>query len=147
METGINLIDHERNCQLIFFDSAHDSQFQHRELIIAAMFAITQDSSYLLGGRWDEFESKVKRDLNMPIANLIKAGALIAAEIDRVLNEAEIPIENLPDVHGWISFEGNERLFKKAAKRNCICMFDNGVVCKFNDPHPHAILTHFILKE
>lgn len=43
----------------------------------------------------------------------------------------------------WIEFKGNEELFNIEARKNCECLFDNGFICKYNDEHPFAIMTHF----
>jgi len=63
-------------------------------------------------------------------------------------NELQLPlaamkIAKLFNVKGWIEFEGNENLFNILAKLNCLCKFDDGTICKYNDKHPIAILTHF----
>ena len=49
-------------------------------------------------------------------------------------------------VSGWLEFEGNESIFNEYAKRNCICKFDDGTECRYEDEHPMAILTHFRCK-
>ena len=43
----------------------------------------------------------------------------------------------------WLEFERNGHLFCEAAKKNYLCKFDDGTVCRYDDEHPFAILTHF----
>ena len=49
----------------------------------------------------------------------------------------------LRDEPEWLLFEGNENLFEEAANSNCLCKFDDGTVCRYNDKHPFAVLTYF----
>lgn len=49
----------------------------------------------------------------------------------------------IPDVSGWVEFDGNETIFNEYAKRNCLCKFDDGTECRYGYEHPMAILTHF----
>lgn len=43
----------------------------------------------------------------------------------------------------WIKISGNETLFEKMAKKNCLCKFDDGTQVRFKDGHPFALMTHF----
>jgi len=43
----------------------------------------------------------------------------------------------------WTELTGNVNLFSEQAKKNCFCLFDDDTVCRFDDNHPYAILTHF----
>ena len=59
------------------------------------------------------------------------------------LIEAHQQVLDLFAVSGWLEFKGNESIFNEYAKRNCLCKFDDGTECKYEDEHPIAILTHF----
>ena len=67
--------------------------------------------------------------------------------IQSYIDEADLVKNNvvLADVSGWLEFYGNEKLFKKMAKKNCSCRFDDATQSRFNDKHPIALLTHFKL--
>ena len=87
METGVGLIMEEREKHFSNFDENHDDKWKHGELIKAAIYAALNGHGHIGPYeqiRWDKFQKNVKRDSNDPIANLVKAGALIAAEIDRI---------------------------------------------------------------
>lgn len=60
--------------------------------------------------------------------------------------EAHQQVLDLFAVSGWLEFEGNESIFNEYAKRNCLCRFDDGTECRYEDEHPMAILTHFRCK-
>ena len=60
--------------------------------------------------------------------------------------EATDQLLDLFDVSGWLEFEGYESIFNEYAKRNCVCKFDDGTECRYEDEHPMAILTHFRCK-
>jgi hypothetical protein len=57
--------------------------------------------------------------------------------------KAETKQCTIPVVKGWLSFDDNTDLFTKYSSRNCRCLFDDGTICRYNDNHPFAILTHF----
>jgi len=57
--------------------------------------------------------------------------------------ELEFKLENITNKSNWIEFVGNEDLFGEATLSNCMCRFDDGTECHYNDNHPMAILTHF----
>lgn len=86
MIDGARLIMEERKYQIydLEFDAKHDDKWYREELIQAAKCYI--DESYpfrdaeLWPDTWDEKWFKPSSD----IKNLVKAGALIAAEIDRL---------------------------------------------------------------
>lgn len=81
---GMELINQERKKQVeMGYDMAHDHQHDYGELVKAAMFALTEDGKYSQDG-FTIFEEHVREDRHT-IENLVKAGALIAAEIDRIL--------------------------------------------------------------
>lgn len=88
--TGIELITQERKEQIEKhgFDVANDQDYSHNELIKGALFAINPDQF-----EWPYFWDKEFRDkiVNKPnsIERLKIAGALIAAEIDRIQNKEE----------------------------------------------------------
>lgn len=101
--TGAEQIQAERNRQMLdeHFDAAHDDEHARGELILAsigyAMEAIPQfipievrvgvvtrvedDDTPPDWWPWEESWWKPSTD---PVVNLVKAGALIAAEIDRI---------------------------------------------------------------
>lgn len=85
-ETGIELITKERQEQIEKhgFDAVHDSNNFHRkgELSDAAMYAIEQNPDDYPSG-WDNW-FKDKLGIKSYKDRLIIAGALIAAEIDRI---------------------------------------------------------------
>ena len=83
---GLVMIASERIEQLEFhgYDAAHDEKHKASELIAAAMFAITLQTHYKQDG-WERFEAKMWD--KSQTERLAVAGALIAAEIDRI--EAE----------------------------------------------------------
>ncbi len=101
---GINLISRERDRQILNegWTSEHDAQYTREELLDAAKCYIlaseacrysidnaTYDGGYRKGEDvpkdwpWD---GKWWKPTDDPIRNLEKAGALIAAEIDRIQN-------------------------------------------------------------
>jgi hypothetical protein len=87
METGVGLIMYEREKQLMRLDEDHDNEWTHGELVKAAIFAALNGRGHTAAYKqyeFAEFEKNVKRDSHDPIANLVKAGSLIAAEIDRI---------------------------------------------------------------
>ena len=97
MKTGIELIAEERQRQIEVegWTAEHDSQHKNGELANAAVcYAMTPDLENLMCNTWDNnfiievfpFEmSWLKRTPNNRVRDLVKAGALIAAEIDRLL--------------------------------------------------------------
>lgn len=88
MKTGIELIAQERQEQIgkHKWDEEHDSKHREGQLAIAAEFAINpvENQTLLDAGYagWEEFEDKVV--CKGYKERLIIAGALIAAEIDRL---------------------------------------------------------------
>lgn len=48
-------------------------------------------------------------------------------------------------VVNWLPFEKeNHDKFKELCKKDkCLCLFDDGTECNYNDEHPMAIMTHF----
>ena len=86
MQTGRGMIFDERGRQeeKEGYDYRHDAQHTHGELVDAAIAYLIHDQDYLLHlpefWPWDKSAFKPK-DL---ISNLVRAGALIAAEIDRL---------------------------------------------------------------
>lgn len=89
-KTGTDLIKAERTRQITKegFDFIHDESHRDSELIYAAMaYAYaTMDDEFAAKDcwPWDNDDLKIDDD---PIRNLVKAGALIAAEIDRMIAE------------------------------------------------------------
>lgn len=60
--------------------------------------------------------------------------------------EAHQQVLDLFAVSGWLEFECNKSIFNEYAKRNCLCKFDDGTECRYEDEHPMATLTHFRCK-
>ncbi len=90
MKTGIERIAEERKQQLHKhgYTKAHDVR-EHSDgaLITAALYALTMNKKYEQAG-FDDFESAIfeKYEQKRMIDALAVAGALIAAEIDRLQN-------------------------------------------------------------
>lgn len=83
-KTGIELIAQERQEQLEKhgFAIESDKQYENGELLCAAFYAVTCDPQYSQVG-WELFEEKIEEKYH-EIDRLSIAGALIAAEIDRL---------------------------------------------------------------
>ena len=102
MDTGIGLIENERMRQVLQegYDAEHDSAHIHGELAHAgaayAFYSGCQtkfnDASYENDAPviWPWSNSDWRPSDN-PVRNLVKAGALIAAEIDRLLRNPLTP--------------------------------------------------------
>lgn len=78
MKSGIELITEERNRQIfdLGYDAKHDAEHNNHELVIHAIQHLTR---YRPIYNWDDGDG-----LPAHIKDLIQAGALIAAEIDRL---------------------------------------------------------------
>jgi hypothetical protein len=88
MKTGVELIAEERQEQIEKhgFDVIHDVEYYSKnELIQAACFAIHPEQFKWPAGWDEEFASKIRMKPNK-VERLKVAGALIAAEIDRLQN-------------------------------------------------------------
>lgn len=85
MKTGIELIAEERQSQIEKhkFNAERDAAYTNLELQSAAVFAITGAREYYPLD-WD-IEWKVRIQAKPEVGRLAVAGALIAAEIDRLL--------------------------------------------------------------
>ena len=83
-KTGVELIAEERNEQIEKhgFNDIHDSEHLDCELMQAAVYLLTQDE-YYYPPEWDKkwLEKFKKKDY---VGRLKVAGALIAAELDRL---------------------------------------------------------------
>lgn len=99
MKTGIELITEERERQVSHegWTAAHDQEHHRGELIHAAQSYTMVADAQVKGVRtppcfipkfwpWDRQWWKPSED---PVRNLVKAGALIAAEIDRIQRHRE----------------------------------------------------------
>lgn len=84
-KTGLELIADERAEQVKKhgYTPDHDRQHDGGQLLKAAMYAITSDKNFMQDG-FERFESRVDEDRH-EIVNLVRAGALVVAEIDRLL--------------------------------------------------------------
>jgi hypothetical protein len=89
MKTGIELISEEREEQLTKHGKTarHDDSHENEDLLKAAKYAIEPCEQYFkeMDIGWSHFAAKI--DAKTPIERLKVAGALIAAEIDRLLRE------------------------------------------------------------
>jgi hypothetical protein len=88
MKTGIELIAIERQEQIEKhgFDKNHDEEMSNGELKDAAIYLLTGELKYF--PNWDErFHLKFRSKFSNEIETLKIAGALIAAEIDRIQAE------------------------------------------------------------
>lgn len=93
MDTA-HLIAQERRKQILTFDTYHDNDHVNGELLFGALaYMITPGDKIW---PWDAASYKPSED---PVRNLVKAGALIAAEGDRLLRRKE---SLLPVVGGLI---------------------------------------------
>lgn len=107
MKTGIQLIEEERTRQISKegWTADHDDEHNMGELARAASLYCHpytgQFKTAPTGWPWDAEWWKPSED---PVRNLVKAGALIAAEIDRLQR-----IKELPPMPG---FNGDERGFR-----------------------------------
>lgn len=101
MKDGIKLIQEERTRQIIEegWSSKHDDGHENGEMAIAAScYAMPHDERmmgkrYAIPDQWPWDVEWWKPSPSDRIRELVKAGALIAAEIDR-LQRAERPEEN-----------------------------------------------------
>lgn len=86
METGIELIVKERKRQIDEegWTAQHDDQHTNFQLLCAAVCYCMASSSSILGTYWPVSWDKKWWKPTTYIRNLTKAGALIAAEIDRL---------------------------------------------------------------
>lgn len=88
--TGVELIQQERTRQIekLGWTEGHDRKHTNEELAGAAAFYVIPEKygEFLLFWPWDEPHKKSKKTR---ILQLAIAGALIAAEIDRLVKEAE----------------------------------------------------------
>lgn len=88
----------------------------------------------------DEFWESINYELEETLSHLKEPGAW-----DKLTKENQLLIKNL--LNGWIEFKSNKELFNTEAKKNCLCMFEDGTVINYNDEHPMQIMTHFKLAE
>jgi len=96
MKTGIELIKEERDEQLFkhCWSSAKDSQYEEGELVDAAMQYLAGDDARHADGMLRHWPISWDRKWYKPgnrLEELKKAGALIAAEIDRINFEQSKP--------------------------------------------------------
>lgn len=86
MKTGIELIAEERQEQIKKhkWSLFHDTKHNNNELIYAAAYAL--EPNKFNGSRFDWISFQLKIDSKAEIERLKVAGALIAAEIDRLQN-------------------------------------------------------------
>jgi len=86
---GAALISAERNRQkdVEGYDPAHDDQHQTNELLQAAAVYMAEAAAYPIGCEdaiWPWDDASFKHQAGFEVRSLVKAGALIAAEIDRL---------------------------------------------------------------
>jgi hypothetical protein len=121
MPTGVELIAEERNRQVEKegWTPEHDKQHRDGELAVAgASYAVYHTDAQVLDSTldnawpWDEKWWKPSKD---PIRNLVKAGALIAAEIDRI-NDMQKLMGNKNLTTGPMDQTYFDGVFKQAAR-------------------------------
>ena len=86
MQNGIELISHERIEQINANGFEKDLTYQSNELVNAALFLLTNQTIYYPSTLSEEYQKEFGN--KTAIEKLIVAGALIAAEIDRIQNTA-----------------------------------------------------------
>lgn len=75
-----------RQVQAEGYSSTHDDNHDNGELVRAAIAYLTCDGPNYDGDKWwPWYDDSFKPDPTDPLHNLIRAGALIAAEIDRLI--------------------------------------------------------------
>lgn len=92
MKTGIELITEERQRQILIelYSDGHDDEHENGELAIAAScYAMPNDErpmgkKYAIPDQWPWDVEYWKPTPNDRVRELVKAGALIVAEIDRL---------------------------------------------------------------
>jgi hypothetical protein len=86
MKTGIELIAIERQEQIEKhgFDELHDSENDSGQLKNAAIYLLTGEVSYFPEYWDDKYHKKFRSKFSNEVETLKVAGALIAAEIDRI---------------------------------------------------------------
>lgn len=99
-KTGLQLITEERNAQRVRWSEVHDDSHVYGELSMAAAAYAQVASAQMRGASAEEFTADMmigegdwpfEADAWKPreaIDNLVRAGALIAAEIDRIQRAA-----------------------------------------------------------
>jgi hypothetical protein len=99
MKTGLYLICQERNRQLSQegFSAEHDDKVNGSFQLVGAAIAYLCVSNNEHIQRWWPWDWKWWKPSHDRIRNMVKAGALIAAEIDRLQRERE----NQPDAQEW----------------------------------------------
>lgn len=113
--TGAEWIAHERARQQAQegYDAAHDDKHTRGEIAQAADCYLSASIRLLLGLRpldatpmaWPFEPASWKSSANDPVDDLVKAGALIAAEIDRIQRKNGVrEIDNMAGAGGF--FEG-----------------------------------------
>jgi hypothetical protein len=87
--TGVELIAKERTEQLKKhgWDAAHDDNHKEEQLLSTALYALTEDVDYWPDDWCDDYMIKIAA--KDPKERLVVAGALIAAEIDRLERAGE----------------------------------------------------------
>lgn len=89
LATGIDLITRERNKQIQQFTKEHDAEHLDGQLSCAAASCVERamniaeedNGLQMFDWPWDDGDKRFTDDR---ITNLVKAGALICAEIDRI---------------------------------------------------------------
>jgi hypothetical protein len=105
---GVSLIAVERARQMSVegWTPAHDDEHHRGELAVSAARYALHDTavSNRIAWQWESYWWKPKD----PIRNLVRAGALIAAEIDRRLRASPSPVRVDPPAQGTAKGESND---------------------------------------
>jgi len=64
--------------------------------------------------------------------------------MENKLSKSEQPC-TIHSVNGWLSFAENVGEFNKRIQTDgdCLVKFDDGTICRYNEEHTMAVLTHF----
>lgn len=88
---AVHLIDEERDRQMQKWSSEHDDDHRHGELaIVAARMAVNGTDARVVGGDQQTTWGLLEKHKDDRIRQLVIAGALIAAEIDRYVRQGPV---------------------------------------------------------
>ncbi len=84
-------------------------------------------------------------------AFVLSNGQAMNAQLNRLLRKTIDYMRAMEDGYdltiGWIDFDSNKELFCEEAKKDCLCLFEDGTVVNYNEKHPVSRLTHFRLAD
>jgi hypothetical protein len=100
MKTGTELITHERDRHAVKYDADHDDEHCDGELVDAAECLLMIKSNYGPRDDWGLVEKHPDR-----VEQLTIAGALLAAEIDRLQRIPKTPDDRLAKITELIEYQ------------------------------------------